>query len=167
MMAQQVKRIGIQLDVVEQERTLVERRRDGNELQTVIWQNDGSEMLYAYPSHALPIRPDVWMGPEVGRWYASGGSQGTKPEDPQLLKALEMFRGAFAQPDAERVSTAKEIWKILVEETYSIGTVGLSPAVMGVRIVKNTMGNVPARQLNSVNYRTPCTSHPPTIYFKS
>jgi peptide/nickel transport system substrate-binding protein len=167
MMAQHVKKIGIQLDVVEQERTLVERRRDGNELQTVLWQNDGSEMLYSYPPHALPIRPDVWMGPEIGRWYASGGSQGTKPEDPQLLKALEMFRGAFALPDAERISTAKEIWKLLVEEAYSIGTVGLSPAVMGVRIVKNTMGNVPSRQMNAMHCRTPCSSHPPTLYFKS
>ena len=61
-----------------------------------------------------------------------------------MLKALEMYRTAFGLPDAERISAAKEIWKILVEETYSIGTVGLSPAVMGVRIVKNNLGNVPA-----------------------
>jgi peptide/nickel transport system substrate-binding protein len=167
MMAQHLKKIGIDLNVVEQERTLVERRRDGNELQTVLWQNDGSEMIYSYPPHALPVRPDVWLGPEIGRWYASGGSQGTKPEDPQMVKVLEMFRGAFALPDAERVNTAKEIWKLLVEETYSIGTVGLSPAVMGVRIVKNTMGNVPGRQMNAMHCRTPCSSHPPTIYFKS
>jgi hypothetical protein len=124
-------------------------------------------MIYSYPPHALPVRPDVWLGPEIGRWYASGGSQGTKPEDPQLLKALDMFRGAFALPDAERINMGKEIWKVLVEEAWSIGTVGLSPAVMGVRIVKNTMGNVPGRQMNAMHCRTPCSSHPPTIYFKS
>ena len=31
---------------------------------------------------------------------------------------------------------AKEIWKIIVEQTWSIGTVGQSPAFMGVRLVK-------------------------------
>jgi peptide/nickel transport system substrate-binding protein len=167
MIAQHLKRIGIQIDVLEQERTLMERRRDGNELQTVLWANDGSEMIYSFPPHALPMRPDVFMGPLYGRWYASGGSQGKKPEDPQMLKALETYRAAFGLPDAERVNAAKEIWKILVEETYSIGTVGLSPAVMGVRIVKNNLGNVPSRQMNAMHCRTPCSSHPTTLFFKS
>ena len=62
MIAQHVKKIGIQIDVLEQERTLMERRRDGNELQMVIWANDGSELIYSYPPHALPIRPDVVHG---------------------------------------------------------------------------------------------------------
>ena len=93
MIAQHLKKIGIQIDVLEQERTLMERRRDGNELQTVLWANDGSEMLYSFPPHALPMRPDVFMGNLYGKWYASGGSQGKKPEDAQMLKALETVPG--------------------------------------------------------------------------
>ena len=89
MIAQHIKKIGIQVDVVEQERTLVERRRNGNEHQIVIWQNDGTEMLYSYPPHALPMRPDNCMAPEYGKWYASSGSQGMKPEDAEMKKALE------------------------------------------------------------------------------
>ena len=50
---------------------------------------------------------------------------------------------------------------------YSIGTVGVSPAVMGVRIVKNNLGNVPARQFNGQHGRTPAAMHPTTLYFKS
>ena len=65
MIAQHLKRIGIQIDVVEQERTLMERRRDGNELQTVLWANDGSEMLYSFPPHALPMRPGRLHGEPV------------------------------------------------------------------------------------------------------
>ena len=84
-----------------------------------------------------------------------------------MLKALEMFRAASGQDDAQRIKTAQEIWKILAEETYTIGTVGLSPAVMGVRIVKNNVGNVPARQMNGQHARTPCSSHPTTLFFKS
>jgi hypothetical protein len=48
-----------------------------------------------------------------------------------------------------------------------IGTVGLSPAFMGVRVVKNTMGNIPARQTNAQHVRTPNTSHPATFFFKA
>jgi hypothetical protein len=107
------------------------------------------------------------MGPLYGQWYASNGAQGKKPADEQMLKALELYRAAWGKPDQERIDTAKEIWKILVEETYSIGTVGLSPAVMGVRVVKNNMGNVPSRQMNAMHCRTPCSSHPTTLFFKS
>ena len=64
-----------------------------------------------------------------------------KPEDPQLLKALDLFRSGPGLEEAERIKQIQEIWKILAEEAYSIGTVGLSPAVMGVRIVKNNVGN--------------------------
>ena len=135
--------------------------------QIVIWQNDGTEMLFSYPFHALPVRPDNYMAPEYGRWYASNGSQGMEPESAEMKKALELFRNAYSLPDAERLNAGKEIWKILVEETFSIGTVGLSPAVMGVRIVKNTLGNIPARQMNAMHCRTPCSTHPPTVFFKS
>jgi hypothetical protein len=48
---------------------------------------------------------------------------------------------------------------------YGIGTVGLSPAVMGVRIVSKRMGNIPARQVNAQHARTPCSSHPETFFF--
>jgi hypothetical protein len=37
---------------------------------------------------------------------------------------------------------------------------------MGVRIVKNNLGNVPARQMNGQHVRTPCSSHPTTLFFK-
>jgi peptide/nickel transport system substrate-binding protein len=68
--------------------------------------------------------------------------------------------------EADRTKTAKEIWKIIVEQTWSIGTVGQSPAVMGIRIVKNNMGNVPTRHINAQHVRTPYTSMPITYYFK-
>ncbi|MCC7372854.1 MAG: ABC transporter substrate-binding protein [Chloroflexi bacterium] len=168
MMSQQLKKIGIQLDAVEHERTLAERRRDGNEVQTVIWANDGSELLYAFPDHALPVRAgQCWMGPEIGKWYQSGGSAGMKPEDPEMLKALDLFKGAFGKEEADRIKTAQEIWKIIVEESWTVGTVGLSPAVMGVRIVKNNLGNIPQRQFNGQHGRTPCAALPVTWFFKS
>ena len=48
----------------------------------------------------------------------------------------------------------------------SIGTVGLSPAVMGVRVVKNNVGNSPSRQFNGQHGRTPTAMQPCTMFFK-
>ena len=54
-----------------------------------------------------------------------------------------------------------------MEECWVIGTVGQSPARLGVRIVKNTMGNIPARQTNAQHVRTPNASMPATFFFKA
>ena len=74
---------------------------------------------------------------------------------------------AGTQEREQRIETGKEIWRIVVEETWGIGTVGLSPAVLGVRVVKNTLGNVPQRELNSNYVRTPSSSHPPRCSSKA
>ena len=47
--------VGIFANVVESERGLVENRRQANELPIFLWQNDGTDELYLYPNHALPV----------------------------------------------------------------------------------------------------------------
>ena len=149
MIKQQWKKIGVDLDVKELERNLAFTRDNGSENQMITWANDGSEMLFLFPRHAIPVdAAESHMGMAYARWYASKGASGKKPDDP------------------ERNKTAQEIWKILVDNVYSIGTVGQSPAFMGVRIVKNNMGNIPDRQVNAQHVRTPYSSQPITFYFK-
>ena len=168
MIKEQWKKIGIQADVKELERSLFFTRIASNEHHICVWMNDGSELLYLFPRYALPVDPaQSVLGHPIARWYASGGKQGKPPRDPQLVKALELFRSAPGKKTAERNRIAQEIWKILVDEQYSIGTVGQSPSALGVRIVSRRMGNIPARQINAQHARTPCISHPATFFFKS
>jgi peptide/nickel transport system substrate-binding protein len=169
MIRDQWKKIGVDLDIKEVERTLYFTRIKSNEHQMALWTNDGSEIIYLFPRHALPVDPaECLNGHPIAAWYASGGAQGKKPEDPQLVKALEMFRSANGKKtEQERIELAKEIWKVLADQVYGIGTVGISPAWMGVRIASKRMGNVPARQLNAQHCRTPGSSHPATFFFKA
>ena len=168
MIGQQWRRIGIQLDVQELERNLGMTRMRNNEHQIIMWANDGSELIYAFPRHALPVDPsEAMMGPLIARWVATSGAQGMEPKDPQLKKAIELLEAAAGLETEASNKNAQEIWKIIVEEVFSIGTVGLSPAVMGIRVVKNNMGNIPARQVNMQHARTPQSSHPATFFFKS
>jgi len=167
MIKQQWKKIGVDVDIKELERNLAFTRDNNNENQIITWANDGSEVLFLFPRHALPVdAAEAHMGMAFARWYASNGTAGKKPDDPEMLKAFDLFRAAYGMNDEDRTKAAKELWKIIVEQEWSIGTVGQSPAFMGVRIVKNNMGNIPSRQVNAQHVRTPHSSWPETFYFK-
>jgi len=167
MIKQQWKKIGIDVDVKELERNLAFTRDNDNANQMLMWANDGSEEIFLFPRHALPVdAAESHMGMAFAKWYSSKGTAGKKPDDPEMLKAFDLFRSAFGMNEEDRIKAGKELWKIIVEQTWSIGTVGQSPAFMGVRIVKNNMGNIPERQVNAQNARTPHTSMPITFYFK-
>lgn len=157
--------IGIFANVVEQERTLVEQRRAANELQIFFWQNDGTDELYLYPYHALPVADTSGTGPAIGNWYASGGTAGIEPTDPKVKEVLDLFSQGLKGTPEERVTIGQEIWKIITDEVWTIGTVGQSGAFMGVRIVKNNMGNIPSRQFNIQAGQTPNISRPSTFFF--
>jgi peptide/nickel transport system substrate-binding protein len=168
MIKQQWIKIGIDADVKETERGLAFTKTANAEHHIMFWTVGGSENLYLFPRHVLPVDPaECHLGMPFARWYASNGQQGKKPTNPEMLKAFELLRSAAGKKEAERTKIAQEIWKIIVEECWVIGTVGVSPAFMGVRIVKNNMGNIPTRQTNAQHARTPNTSHPSTFFFKA
>ena len=78
------------------------------------------------------------------------------------------LRGAFPELEKsdERIETAKKIWEILIDQQYGIGTVGQSPALMGVRLVSNKLGNIPGRNCIAQHCRTPGGAHPETWFYK-
>jgi peptide/nickel transport system substrate-binding protein len=82
------------------------------------------------------------------------------------LKIYELFGSAAGQKEDQRFKTAQEIWKILVDQQYGIGTVGQSAAVMGVRLVSNKLGNIASRVCIAQHCRTPGGSHPEQWYYK-
>jgi peptide/nickel transport system substrate-binding protein len=167
MVADQWRKVGIQADVKDTERSLAFTRTQANEHQIMVWNNGGTELLYLFPRHAIPVDPtEAFMGPEYAKWYASNGELGRKPEDPEMLKIFDLFRSAAGQKSEQRIETAKEIWKILIDQQYGIGTVGQSPALMGVRLVSNKLGNIPARNCIAQHCRTPGGAHPETWYYK-
>ena len=168
MVADQWAKVGIQADVRDTERNLAMTRTKNNEHHIMVWNNGGTELLYLFPRHAIPVDPtEAFMGPAHALWFATGGAQGTKPQDPNILKIMELFSAAAGQKADERIKTAQEIWKILIDQQYAIGTVGQSPALMGVRLVSNRLGNIPERNCIAQHCRTPGGAHPETWYYKN
>jgi peptide/nickel transport system substrate-binding protein len=167
MVADQWRKIGIQADVKEMERGLGFAKETNNEHQLFVWNNGGTELLYLFPTWAVPVIPGAAFGPAYATWFSSGGKQGTKPDDPNILKIFELYSEAAGLKADGRNRNAQEIWKILVDQQYGIGTVGQSPAGLGVRLVSNKLGNIASRVCNAQHCRTPGNSHPETWYFKA
>jgi peptide/nickel transport system substrate-binding protein len=115
---------------------------------------------------AIPVATNSQMGPEFGKWFQSGGKAGKEPKDPQVLRVMELSTKAPGLSREEQIKAGQEIWRIAIDEQWCIGTVGLSPALIGVRIVKRNVGNAAARQSNGQNVRAPAISRPETLYFK-
>ncbi|MGH2557635.1 MAG: ABC transporter substrate-binding protein, partial [Thermomicrobiales bacterium] len=162
--AQQWQEIGIDLAVKAMERSAAEDIVGANEHQLFAWTGDGSEHLFIFPQ-AFPSYGSSSTGPLYFQWFESNGTAGLEPP-PRLREVYTMFRQAFGVPAEERVQLGKEIWKILVDEVYAIGIVGLAAGSMGVRVAKTAMGNVPSRQFNSPAVRNPGISRPVTFFYK-
>jgi peptide/nickel transport system substrate-binding protein len=167
MVGQQwAKNIGIKANVQELERSLQTRKLANNELQIRVWQNDGTENPFTYPGHIMPFDPGSGWGPMYGTWYQSGGKQGVKPEG-DAARMLEIFEKGKSVPAEERVALGKEAMKLYVENVWVIGTVGLSPAANGIRIMKNNVANVPENVVATTPGQTPGNVRPEQFYFKS
>jgi peptide/nickel transport system substrate-binding protein len=167
MIREQWKKIGIDLQVQEVERSLALKRTAANEQQLGAWNNDGSEHLFTFPLHVFPfeLAAVASSGPHYVKWFHSAGAQGKEPE-PRMKELMDKWKKAFGVPEKERIQLGKDVWKIAAEEVYIIGVVGMGPASMGVRVVKTNMGNIPARMYNSPDGKTPGISRPATFYYK-
>jgi peptide/nickel transport system substrate-binding protein len=160
------KKAGIDLRVQEVERSLGQKRMAANEHHIYAWNNDGSEHMFTFPGHVFPFDVTGGGGALYAQWFQSNGEQG-KPPPPKVREVMDKFRQAFGVSEAERVKLGKEIWQIVTDEVFSIGVVGIGAAAMGVRIAKNNLGNIPSRQYNSPDAKTPSISRTVTFFFKS
>jgi peptide/nickel transport system substrate-binding protein len=164
MVAQQwAKNIGIKATVTEVERSLMTTRLAAGQTQIRVWSNDGSDNPFTYPDHCLPYNNGSGWGPLYGQWYQSGGKQGEKPEG-DALKMLQLYDQAKGLPPEKLIDIGKQILQLYIENVWVIGTVGVSPAILGVAIIKNYMGNVPDTVVGSTPAQTPGNARPEQFF---
>lgn len=166
MIAEHFKNLGIEIKVVEMERNASQTRRRANLVELTIDTTWGAENIFGHPTEMWPISSYSCAGPEYGRWVASQGKEGIKPP-PEMLKLDELYQSATQAPPDKQPEIARQIWEILLDNQWAIGTVGLSPAIQGVRIVSNNLGNDSDRQANSAVIDNPAGARPEQFYFKN
>ena len=160
--------IGIDVDVKQLERSLAYQRTQGNEHQIHVEVTWGAEDMYGHGIVFFPSSSTSCFGPEYGAWLQSGGELGKEPtgDHAPLARVYELYRKGISLPDKARAEAGKELWRIVLDQVYGIGTVGQTPAIQGVRVVSNNLGNAAARHINSAAKDNPAASHPEQYYFK-
>jgi peptide/nickel transport system substrate-binding protein len=167
MIVQQWRAVGIAADTKLFERGLFYTRIRNDQHQMTIFSNGGSESMFLYPVPVLPTDPQSsQLGAAHAKWFVSGGQDGLKPENAEMIRAMELMRSAALEKAEGRNRIAQEIWKIHVDQVFSIGLVGQSPANMGTRVVSNRFENVPERFCISQHCRTPWHGHPEQWFYK-
>ena len=166
MTVEQWKKIGIRGEVQEMERGAATTRVQNNEHQIYFETQWGADNIYGHFPFVFPSDSGSPMGPLYGLWYSSAGSKGKTPPA-RMRELMDKYRKSFGVKDAERTRMAKEVWKIALDELWTIPVVSNSPASQGVRVIKTNMGNIPERLWNSAVSDNPHVAHTETWYFKS
>lgn len=165
LLVNQWKAIGINVHLSIEERSYYSRRQSTNDHQLNMWMTGGSENPWTYPNMTLPVVRSAFA-PQVGLWYMTNGKKGVAPEG-ELLRLLDIFNQGNSLPKEKRTELGKELWRIHVDNQFVIGTVGQSPAMNGVVVVKNNFRNVPDIAPNSAALQTPGIARPDQFFFET
>ena len=157
------KSIGLYVHLIVEERSLYSRRTSTNKHQINMWVTGGSENPWTYPTFTLPADGSRFA-PYVGLWYSNKGRKGVAPTG-DLIRMLEIFDDGSSLPQEMRKDLGKELWRLHSDNLYVIGTVGQSPAMNGVVVVKNYFRNVPDLAPNSASLQTPGIARPDQFFF--
>ena len=166
MLVEHWKKIGIRGEVQEMERGLATARLRANEHQIYFETQWGADNIYGHTPWIFPADGGIPLGPLYGTWYSSAGARGKTPPA-RMRELMDKYRKSFSVKDQERTRMAKEVWKIALDEMWTIPIVSNSPASQGVRVIKTNMGNIPERLWNSAVSDNPHIAHTETWYFKS
>jgi peptide/nickel transport system substrate-binding protein len=160
------KNIGIDVTVEAASTNLAQQRIGANQAQMTI-NNAGTDEPWLSPGFQTPIGGgfSAIMGVPYGQWINSGGRQGTEPFA-EMKQAVELFeKGKTVATADERIAVGKQLTALCVDQCFSIGLVQ-GELVNGIRIAKNTMGNIPARYQNTNVLLSPVTAMAQTYFFK-
>ncbi len=140
-------------------------RSTNNEHQLSMGIAGGSENPWTWPSMTIPVIGNAFA-PLVSSWYLSEGRKGEAPSG-SIKRLVEIYEEGNSLPKIMRTELGKELWRIHSDNLFVIGTVGQSPAINGIVVVKNNFRNVPDVAPNSATLQSPGIARPEQFFFDS
>lgn len=159
------KDVGLNIRLRIEGETLYGVRAANNEHHLSMGIAGGSENPWTFPIMTIPILGDAFA-PLISSWYETNGEKGVAPSG-NLKRLVEIYEEGNSLPKTMRTELGKELWRIHSENLYVIGTVGQSPAINGIVVVKNNFRNVPDVAPNSATLQTPGIARPEQFFFDS
>ena len=78
----------------------------------------------------------------------------------------EIIEEAKTVGTERQIELAQELNRLIAEQLYGIGTVGLTPMIQGVVVVNANLANVPDLVANDWPLRTPGDARPETFFYR-
>jgi peptide/nickel transport system substrate-binding protein len=157
------RKVGIDMQVKVEDRSLFVARREANEHDASIWIGDvGLRDVLLDPHWYLPSGGISAFGIPWSVWYNNPGGAGAKvqPEEPPaaVKEQLQLYDRLKATADErQQAALMRQILEITAEQFYVIG-IGLDPN--GYGIAKNNFRNVPQSMPAAYEWPTPAASDP-------
>ena len=158
--------LGVTTDIQIRERAAHFTMRDANELMIEIWNEDTSAFPFTGNPKIDPRSdPATIFAIESRTWYRTNGERGIEPP-PAIARLVEIIETAKTVGTEQQIELAQELNRIVATELWSIGTVGLTPMIQGVVVVRDNLINVPPLVANDWPVRTPGDARPETFFYK-
>jgi len=165
------KRIGVQIEIENLERSLYYERLDAHDFDAQVWLMDRAAQPLADPFYIIPGGSQYSTSWYIGwmDWISAYLNGEEPPEDaiepPEEVKRLvNLWEKIKVTADPERIEELmKEVTKIHRENLWMIGTVGedIVPAV-----VKSNFRNVPEKLVTDDILRSPLNAMPMQFYIE-
>jgi peptide/nickel transport system substrate-binding protein len=163
MLVKYWRAVGINVQAKPEDRTLLYQRKDANDLDAMLWFGEGGVSPISDPRSYFPNRLESPYGIAWSHWYMGTGSEFAEEPPPEIRKVMDLYDRLSATADkATQTKLMKELLQRAADLFLCIG-VTTPPNLYG--IVKNTLQNVPSRQIFSYNYPTPAPANPFTWFF--
>jgi peptide/nickel transport system substrate-binding protein len=139
LVAENWNAIGLNTSIKSMTRDIYWPRAIGNEVMIATWGTDRGLVPMVDPVYQFPFDERSWMAPSFGIWYKSGGADGEEPTE-LFKEAMALYDQYRTTVDAEeQVEIGKQLVRLSTENLFTIGTVGMSPALV---VAKNNFRNV-------------------------
>jgi peptide/nickel transport system substrate-binding protein len=145
----------------------------GNDNELQFWGiGGGTDDPFLYPGAFLPVVNNFYattFSIPYTLWFTSGGQKGEKPPaslfEP-LNQAVQIYyEGLRTTDDEQRIEMGKELFRLHVDNVWTIGTVGFGIGFYGMYLANNDLKNVPGRVLSTQHQFTPENTFPMTFYY--
>ena len=128
--------VGVRAHIEIRERTPHFAMRDTNDLQIEIWNEDTTGFPFSgQPKFDPRSEVSLTLAPLVRQWIKTNGAQGVPPT-PELQQLMDIIDEAKLSGRERQIELAQQLFRIWADNVWEIGTVGLTPMVQGVIVVK-------------------------------
>jgi peptide/nickel transport system substrate-binding protein len=147
------KEVGIDGQVLVEDRSIMYERKDANEHDATVWGGDGGLDVVLEPRYYFPFSRESNWAEAWQWWYNNPEDERGEEPSPAALQQMELYDQLKATADQDgQAALMEEILQIAADEFW---TIGISLPAPSYGIVKNNFYNVPESFPSSWTYPHP------------